>query len=88
MYAHMTRFSLAPMCDGFSLFVGSYLRVCVFLSAYATGVCCHMKCTEGQYCTGACVRCELQIEVELMKTTCHIFWRGSRGQEMKLSSSV
>ena len=27
--AHMTRFSLAPMYDGFSVFAGSYL--CVFL---------------------------------------------------------
>lgn len=27
MYEHMTRFSLAPMYDGFSVFVGRYLRM-------------------------------------------------------------
>lgn len=30
---------------------------------------------------------ELQIEVELMKTTCHIFLAVEQGQEMKLCSS-
>lgn len=35
-----------------------------------------------------CVRGrELQIEVELMKTTCHIFLAVEQGQEMKLGSS-
>lgn len=43
MYEHMTRFSLAPMYDGFSVFVGRYLRmracVCVCLHYTCRGVC-------------------------------------------------
>lgn len=49
VYAHMTRFSLAPMYDGFSVFVGSYLCVCVFPCLHVlVRVCCRVNVWGGQ----------------------------------------
>lgn len=54
MYEHMTRFSLAPMYDGFSVFVGRYLRmracvcVCVCIILAGVCVCCHVNVMEGR----------------------------------------
>lgn len=57
MYEHMTRFSLAPMYDGFSVFVGSYLCVGgVSVPAYGrAGVCCHVNVWRDSSVQG-CVR--------------------------------
>lgn len=48
VYAHMTRVSLAPMYDGFSVFVVTCVCVCTLPG----------ECMEGQWCTGVCERCE------------------------------
>lgn len=63
VYAHMTRFSLAPMYDGISAFVGShrvYLHayMCVCISCWGVCACFHGMYGGTVVCTGVCERCE------------------------------
>lgn len=85
--AHMTRFSLTPMYDWVLVLVGSFLCMCL------CGCACPCRCVRFRgnvwqdSSVQGYVRGGLQIEVELMKTTCHIFLAVEQGQEMKLGSS-
>ena len=56
--AHMTRFLLAPMCDGFEKLVQSYpcvfLRVCAYFPHGSKCVCVCVECVRPYVCVSVC----------------------------------